>query len=302
IKFIILDVNGEYRNAFTNEEADYIEYKDIRLHHSILSNAEYGKLFRASEGIQYPALQACIHKLSKNWKFKDLKQELENWVKEKANHNTFNENQLYGYLRTMQLRIDTILDDTDLCNIIDSDTKNENTLDQINNTSSKVSIINLNISNDSLDIILFLLFNTTYLSKVINKDFKSHAVLVLEEAHRYINNDSDSTRLGNFFIDKLAREGRKFGLGLIISSQVPSMLSYSIVSQCNSVIMHKITNKRDNEYLRGVLRMSSDIFFDQMNSLPKQYAIVCGEAFTNDVVVKVLNANPLPNSSDPIIK
>ena len=79
------------------------------------------------------------------------------------------------------------------------------------------------------------------------------------------------------------------------------MLSYEIISQCNSVVMHKITSKKDLEFLRGVMRISNDSFYLQMSSLEKQHAIVCGEAFTNDSLVKISTANPLPKSNDPII-
>ena len=80
------------------------------------------------------------------------------------------------------------------------------------------------------------------------------------------------------------------------------MLSQEIVSQCNSVIMHKITSKRDMDFLRGVLRISNDAFYLQMSALEKQHAIVCGEAFANDTIVRIHDAMPLPRSNDPIIK
>ena len=79
---------------------------------------------------------------------------------------------------------------------------------------------------------------------------KTHFCLVLEEAHRYIDSNVQETKLGTYYIDKLAREGRKFGVGLIISSQVPSMLSYEIDGKCNSTVMYKITNTKDMEYLK----------------------------------------------------
>lgn len=63
IKYVILDVNGEYRSAFNQAEAEYIKFEDIRFHHCVLSNPEYGKLFRAAEGVQYPALRECIKEL-----------------------------------------------------------------------------------------------------------------------------------------------------------------------------------------------------------------------------------------------
>ena len=309
IKFIILDVNGEYKNAFDHNEYDYFNYKDLRFNHHILNNVEYGKLFRASEGIQYPALKDSIRELKKvkrdTWLIKDLPNKLNDWAKSKTPNNqygkpdNFNINQINGFLRTLIYRIEQVLSDSDLLTIIDTP-NDKSTLDFINESKKKIFILDLQTSLDSLDIILYLLFKTIYNEKSIRQS-GSHMCLVLEEAHRYINANSSETQLGTYYIDKLAREGRKFGIGLIISSQVPSMLSYEIVSQCNSVIMHKITNKRDLEFLRGVMRVSNNSFYLQMSSLEKQYAIVCGEAFSNDTIVKINDARPLPKSSDPII-
>lgn len=302
IKFIILDVNGEYRTAFTSQEAEYYEFQDLRFHHTILNNVEYGKLFRASEGIQYPALRDSIAGLSQadpQWDLADLTSRLEQWISINGSDN-FSRNQLNGYLRTLFLRIDSILSDSDLLGVINS--KNDDgTLDRILHSDKKVHILDLQVSTDSLDVVLYLLFKALYQYKTKNRN-STHLNLVLEEAHRYINSNIEETKLGNYYIDKLSREGRKFGIGLIISSQVPSMLSYEIVSQCNSIIMHKITSKRDMEFLRGVLRISNDAFYMQMSALEKQHAIVCGEAFPNDAIIKVHNANPLPLSSDPEIE
>ena len=306
IKFIILDVNGEYRTAFNESEYEYYEFDELRFNHTILNNPEYGRLFRASEGTQYPALRDSISKLSSNntkrWDLTHLEDELKNWVDSIGTDN-FSKNQINGYLRTLYLRIESILDDDALINVINS--QEEDTLRKILDSTKKIHIFDLQISIDTLDIVLYLLFKTVYQYKVEQRRKETpdstHLVLVLEEAHRYINSNLDETKLGNYYIDKLSREGRKFGIGMVISSQVPSMLSYEIVSQCNSVIMHKITSKRDMEFLRGVLRISNDTFYLQMSALEKQHAIVCGEAFPNDSIVKILDACPLPQSNDPVI-
>lgn len=303
IKFIILDINGEYKDAFTPEEHVYIPFNQLRLHHNVLNIPEYGRLFRAAEGVQYPALKQCITKLQKhsvNWSLKNLPTLLENWIKTNSNSNSFTYNQLFGNLRTMNLRIDAILEDLDLLSVIDN-SSSVSTLETIDKSLKQVVILDLQVSNDSLDIIVYLLFKSLYNKKIQRKD-SSHLCLVLEEAHRYINFNTEETKLGNYYIDKISREGRKFGIGLIISSQIPSLLQYEVISQCNSVIMHKITNKKDMEFLKGVLRVSSDIYYLQMNALEKQHAIVCGEAFPNDSIVRIHNAYPLPRSSDPIIE
>lgn len=302
IKFIILDVNGEYQSAFKENEAEYISFDQLRFHHSILSNPEYSRLFRAAEGIQYPALKSCIAELkmqNEKWNLMNLSNKIDSWITKNAGSNGFSYSQLTNNLRSMSLRIDGIVQDNTLMQVINS-TNQASTLDTILSTDKKVIILDLQVSSDSLDIVVYMLFKAIYEYKSRNRD-TTHLNLVLEEAHRYININSDESKLGSYYIDKLSREGRKFGVGLIIASQVPSMLAYEVVSQCNSVIMHKITSKRDMEFLRGVLRVSNDTFYLQMSALEKQHAIVCGEAFPNDSIVKIYDAKPLPRSNDPEI-
>ena len=308
LKFIILDVNGEYKSAFKEDEADYIPFNSLRFHHSILSNPEYGRLFRAAEGVQYPALRDCIDQLTSlnaKWDIKLLSTQLDRWIDVHTDVGTngrkdlFTKNNLTGHLRTMQLRIDGIISDDELMQVINSSGEDE-TLNMILSTDKKVIILDLQVSSDALDIVVYMLFKAIYQYKS-KRDSSTHLSLVLEEAHRYINTNADESKLGSYYIDKLSREGRKFGVGLIISSQVPSLLAYEIVSQCNSVVMHKITSRRDMEFLKGVLRVSNDAFFLQMSALEKQHAIVCGEAFPNDSVVRIHDADPLPRSNDPVI-
>ena len=308
IKFIILDVNGEYQRAFNENEAEYISFDKLRFHHSLLSHPEYGRLFRAAEGVQYPALKDTITTLkgqNTKWSLMDLSKGIEQWILDNTyndkygNKDNFSKNQISGYLRTMCLRIDGLLEDETLMSIINN-ADGASTMKTILDTKKKVVILDLQVSSDALDIVVYMLFKAIYEYKSKNRD-TTHLSLVLEEAHRYININAEESRLGSYYIDKLSREGRKFGVGLVIASQIPSMLAYEVVSQCNSVIMHKITSKRDMEFLRGVLRVSNDTFFLQMSALEKQHAIVCGEAFPNDSIVRIHDARPLPRSNDPEI-
>lgn len=101
--------------------------------------------------------------------------------------------------------------------------------------------------------------------------------------------------------EKIAREGRKFGLGMVISSQRPSELSPTVLSQCNTFLLHRISNDRDQEQvhkmvpdnLRGLLR--------ELPSLPSQHAILMGWASELPVLVKMRNLTKeqQPHSDDP---
>ncbi|WP_233349595.1 ATP-binding protein, partial [Vibrio cholerae] len=83
--------------------------------------------------------------------------------------------------------------------------------------------------------------------------------LVMEEAHNFIKNyrnDSDEASASSMccqVFEKIAREGRKFGLGLVLSSQRPSELSSTVLSQCNTFLLHRITNDKDQEMVARLL-------------------------------------------------
>lgn len=132
-------------------------------------------------------------------------------------------------------------------------------------------------------------------------------VLVMEEAHTFIKRYKDdaenqsSAAICCQVFEKIAREGRKFGLGLVLSSQRPSELSPTVLSQCNSYLLHRISNDRDQELvhklvpdnLRGLLR--------DLPSLPSRNAILLGWASELPVLVQ-MNALPelqRPKSDDP---
>lgn len=127
-------------------------------------------------------------------------------------------------------------------------------------------------------------------------------VLVMEEAHTFIKRykedieNKDAASICCQVFERIAREGRKFGLGLVLSSQRPSELSPTVLSQCNSFLLHRISNDRDQELvhklvpdnLRGLLR--------ELPSLPSQNAILLGWASELPVLVKM---NDLPKSHQP---
>lgn len=131
--------------------------------------------------------------------------------------------------------------------------------------------------------------------------------LVMEEAHTFIRryaSDSEETltysKCTQVF-EKIAREGRKFGLGLVLSSQRPSELSPTVLSQCNTFLLHRISNDRDQELvnklvpdnLRGLLR--------ELPTLPSQRAILLGWASELPVIVQMnyLDKQHQPQSDDP---
>jgi DNA helicase HerA-like ATPase len=138
-----------------------------------------------------------------------------------------------------------------------------------------------------------------YKSAVENRD-KENILLVLEEAHRYISANS-SDHFNNYYVEKVAREGRKFGVNLLVSTQRPSEVSNTVISQCNSLIVHKITNNKDLEFIRNTIQYDDKSQIDLLTSLKPQEALVLGEAFAFSALIRIAEADPLPYSETPNI-
>ena len=140
---------------------------------------------------------------------------------------------------------------------------------------------------------------------------KSHSalpiVLVVEEAHTFVkryNNDSDFQNGENLCrktFERIAREGRKFGLSLVLSSQRPSELSPTVLSQCNSFLLHRITNDKDQELIRKLLPDNFQGLLRDLPTLPARNAILLGWAAELPTLVRMneLALSHQPQSQDP---
>lgn len=124
--------------------------------------------------------------------------------------------------------------------------------------------------------------------------------LILDEAHRYIRKDANYIMRENIF-EKIAREGRKYSLYLIISSQRPSELSQTVLSQCGNYIVHRIQNEVDMKYIYSVLPYFSDDYITKIKQAIPGEALIFGNCVPMPLMVKVTKANPAPNSDNCII-
>ena len=126
-------------------------------------------------------------------------------------------------------------------------------------------------------------------------------VIVLEEAQNYIPeiNRKDRTSISKKVFERIAREGRKYGISLIVSSQRPSELSKTVLSQCNSFVIHRLQNPEDQKYVRQLVSAANEDILAQLPILPQQHAIIMGDAVRTPVQVRLNNANPKPDSENP---
>lgn len=126
-------------------------------------------------------------------------------------------------------------------------------------------------------------------------------VLVLEEAQNYIGQprQGDEESISRLVFERVAREGRKYGLGLVVASQRPSELSRTVLSQCSSFIVHRLQNPEDLRYFKEIVPGIYGPLLDQLPALAPQTALVLGECVRAPALVRIREAQPLPRSLDP---
>lgn len=126
-------------------------------------------------------------------------------------------------------------------------------------------------------------------------------VLVLEEAQNYIQQPrfAEEESISRVVFERIAREGRKYGLSLVVASQRPSELSKTVLSQCNSFIVHRLQNPEDLRYFKEIVPGIYAPMLDQIPALAPQTALVLGECVPAPALVRIREACPVPRSRDP---
>ena len=211
----------------------------------------------------------------------------------------------YIYIVTLMPRIKTLLTDVRvklsdwLDNYIGANNKESLTIIDL-------SLLPSDVTSIVTAVVARMIFETQQRYLKLNKQCLP-TVLVMEEAHYFVKRYNDDTENTGPTIqcckifEKIAREGRKFGLGLVLSSQRPSELSPTVLSQCNSFLLHRISNDRDQELIHRLLPDNMRGILREMPSLPSQYAVLLGWASELPIMVKMrtLRDEQRPQSNDP---
>lgn len=159
------------------------------------------------------------------------------------------------------------------------------------------------LGNDTLELVTGVLTRMIfdYKKEVTGENRRKNPIhLILDEAHRYIHKDREYLLKENIF-ERVAREGRKYACYLFISSQRPSELSPTVLSQCANYIIHRTQNKIDLDYINSVLPYFSEDYLVKIKQASPGEALVFGSCVPMPLQVEVIKADPEPNSQNCII-
>ena len=124
-------------------------------------------------------------------------------------------------------------------------------------------------------------------------------LLVYEEAHKYVpNSEAFKYRASKESIERIAKEGRKYGVSLLLASQRPSEISDTIFSQCSNFIAMRLTNPTDQSYVNRLLPDAMGSMMNKLPSLKVGEALLLGEAVVLPSVVQIGRCAPEPSSND----
>lgn len=121
---------------------------------------------------------------------------------------------------------------------------------------------------------------------------------VIEEAHRFVRNEVNYGAVGYNIFERIAKEGRKYGLLLGISSQRPSELSKTVVSQCSNFIIHRVQNPDDLQYISKMVPYVNQGMIERLTYLQTGNALVFGTAINLPTLTRFKEANPKPDSDN----
>lgn len=172
---------------------------------------------------------------------------------------------------------------------------------EANITILDISGVPFEVLSISVSLISRILFDYAYHTKKIHKSLLNETPLlvVYEEAHKYVpKSGAAKFKASKFAIERIAKEGRKYGITLAIVSQRPSEISETIFSQCSNFVAMRLTNPEDQNYVKRLLPDTLGPLTQSLPILQAGQALLIGDATVMPSLVLVDQSSPSPSSSD----
>ncbi|MEI3499169.1 MAG: DUF87 domain-containing protein [Bacilli bacterium] len=220
-----------------------------------------------------------------------------------------NSNKVYDEMNILKVRLNALLNSEysyffDYPEYITQDKYIKKLLTASNGMKAQVINFNINYVDDRLAKNITKIFSRMLFD--FAKDIDDRASMpfhiILEEAHRYVQNDNDKFLLGYNIFERISKEGRKYGVLLGLISQRPSELSETCLSQCNNFMIYKMLHPRDVDYIREMVPNITDDVVKRIRILQPGTCMAFGTAFKLPTLIKMDMPNPAPSSNSTDIK
>ena len=212
---------------------------------------------------------------------------------------------VFDYANALKIRLNTLINSDyskyfDYPNYVTREGYIKDLLTAANGRKAQIINFNINYVDDRfaknlVKIYSKLLFD--YTSKLKNRGSLAFHIL-LEEAHRYFQEDIDVKLFGYNIFERIAKEGRKYGILLGLITQRPSELSETAISQCTNFLIFKMFHPKDVVFVKALLPSVSKNLLSNLNTFHPGMCITYGSAFKMPSVVIVDQPNPSPLSQN----
>lgn len=217
---------------------------------------------------------------------------------------TLNSERVYDEANVLKVRLHSLINSNyavyfDCKDYVSIDDYVKNLLMIGNGRKAQIINFNINYVDDRFAKIITKIYSRMLFEYAKNLDKRASLPfhIILEEAHRYVQNDNDINLLGYNIFDRITKEGRKYGVLLGLISQRPSDLSETSISQCNNFLIFKMLHPRDVNYIREMVPNITNEIIKRLRVLQPGNCIAFGNAFQVPVVVKLDKPTPPPSSS-----
>ncbi|MFA6924829.1 MAG: DUF87 domain-containing protein [Bacteroidales bacterium] len=330
---VLFDLHSEYKNAF-GDYAEYIDAGELEFPYWLMKSEELlGLMVDRSESAapnQIAKFKELLQTAKENhaenktlgipkitidtpvfFDFKSILDEFRRLNTEMVTGTKgLKQGDLYGQFSRLLMRIDSRLLDRryDLIfnpKMYNTSASMETLFQKIlgeDKQPKKVIIIDMSsipfdVRNSVISLILRCLFDFAYWYKKVNS--KAYPISVFcDEAHIYFNDNDTNSEAARLSAERIAKEGRKYGISLTVISQRPREVSATILSQCNTFLCLRISNPDDQSYVKNLLPDSIRGIVSMFSNLRRGECILLGDSVIMPTRIKIRKPNPTPNSDD----
>lgn len=215
-----------------------------------------------------------------------------------------NSQKIYDDLNILKVRLHTLLNSEnhtyfDYPEYITKEKYIRNLMTAPNGRKAQIINFNINYIDDRLAKTITKIYSKLLFDYAKNMEQKATFPfhIVLEEAHRYVQNDNDVNLLGYNIFDRITKEGRKYGVLLGLITQRPSELSETAISQCSNFLIFKVQHPKDVEFIKEIIPNITEETVKKIKLLPPGMCMAFGSGFKLPVIIKFAMPNPAPNSA-----